>query len=277
MKRSGIWCALILVALALPLAAGAKAQNPRADRATGSSVTGQNGNQTQAIRIVPPVPNFEVKETPVRGWFDYVLPVLTGLLILVAFVQARLLYWTYITEHRPRLRIRYITLVKPDELLISDTSSGTTVAPMEVVIVLENSGASRAQIKEGNVSLKPVGGHGMKDILRSKPTLPDFDKTAGLPVYSADRNAFVGVKIKPGERAVRRYPVPKSESLQETGRTLLAIEHGEEMKHLAFYVFGFLRYVDWTKRSYVVAFCRRYDKQADDFVPVRDRRYEYSD
>jgi hypothetical protein len=108
--------------------------------------------------------------------------------------------------------------------------------------------------------------------------LPALDKATGLPIYSLDRTALIGAKVKPARRLIAEEPLPKSTSIDETVKTLLAIQHGQaDLKTLALYAFGFFRYRDWTKREYVTAFCRRYEAGTEQFKAVTDPHYEYED
>src|SRR4029077_7626594 len=106
--------------------------------------------------------------------------------VIITYMQARLLYWTYIADHRPRLIIRHLALIKPNEedLLIPHPDTGLTgLARIEVAFVLDNRGGRNAKIIEGNITLKTVGDNGFQDIIRARPLLPPLDKPTGLPIY----------------------------------------------------------------------------------------------
>ncbi len=127
-------------------------------------------DEAQTVRIVPPIPAFNNNDNRVRDWLDYILTVLTLALVLITFIQSRLLYWTYIAVHRPRLIIRHIALLTdPEEIMTADEKTGKAkFAGAEFSFMLNNRGSSTSTIIERNITLKPVGrSDNIEDILKS--------------------------------------------------------------------------------------------------------------
>ena len=234
-----------------------------------SNVTERDKNETQAVRVVPPIPQLNVNGSLVRDRFDYALPVLTLILAIIAIIQARLFYWTYVAQYRPRLEIRYLTLLNDPEDLFG--------VPLNVALVLINRGNSGATIVEGNVTLRVNKiKSGMQAFLTGETALPEFDARIGLPVYGPARDVFVGSKIRGGQR----MPVERSLSVEtawDKADAYLATHPSRNDAAIAFYVFGFFKYRDWTRRYYTMGFCRKWDTKKAQFVPVYNCNYEYED
>jgi hypothetical protein len=203
------------------------------------------------------------------------LPILTALLVVVTCAQARLLYWTYIADHRPRLIIRHVALAsEPDQLIAVSPSGAAQVKPLEVALVLSNPGGSDARIIEGNMTLQVYGRDTIEEIVRGAKNvpLPPFDNKTGLPAYSSDRTALVGTKIRPADRRVVKRSMAVPESTFEAVRPYLAIHPKDHLEHTAFFVFGYFKYRDSTRRAYVTRFCRRYDAAAQKFIAIDNSR-----
>ncbi len=185
---------LFAILIASILLVSAASLTPRANSAEGTAQAAQkNKTEVQAATLL--VSRANPDGSVARSWFDYVLPILTALLVVVTWAQARLLYWTYIADHRPRLVIRHVALAsEPDDLLAVSPRGTTEVKPLEVVLVLTNRGGSDARIIEGNMTLQVYGRDTIEKIVRGAKNvlLPPFDKKTGLPAYSSDREAFQG-------------------------------------------------------------------------------------
>lgn len=213
-----------------------------------------------------------------RDWRDNFTIVLSALLVLVTYLQLRLMYWTYVADHRPRLSVYYVALItKPDDLLQADERGALRAVPVEVSVILTNQGNSGSKIVEGNISLKVVGTDSLQDILRRTALLPAAHPLEGSPIYDPDRSVLVGYKIKPHERLLVPKAMPVPESVAESVRPYLAIHPQRHLEHTALFAFGYFKYRDWTFRRYTTAFCRRYDATKSEFVPVDNPYYEYQD
>jgi len=254
-----------------PVAAKSDLEHP-ADVATSDK------NEPQPVRIVTPIPQLNVAESPIRDLFDYALPILTVVLAVIAAFQLQLLYWTYIAQYRPQLSIHHMGMIKPADDLLVTIDEKTALAQVEIAFVLKNQGGSRAKIVEGNLTLKRVGGReNIMEMVRGVPALPEFDKVYGRPVYSDDKQFLSKMTIGPAQTLTTRVPLPEQTSIEDIIGTFFAIAPRQNMKHVALYVLGYVRYRDWTKREYVTAFCRRYDPDKNAFFVVEEPGYEYVD
>jgi hypothetical protein len=232
----------------------------------------QNWNQKQPPRVSAQV---------AKDDWDYLYicstTIFALMLVIVGFLQARVMHWTYTAEQRPKLVLHYLALIKPEEMFVVNESGNiSNLTPIYATLAFTNIGGSTAVVIEGNVTLRQTGSDDIGSIIRDRTTWPPLDKITGLPEYSTDRSALVGTKFPPGKREVVQFALPPTESIREMVHVFLTIARGQNMKHLAFFVYGYIRYRDWTRRTYVLAFCRRFDAEGDCFLPVRDKRYEYN-
>jgi hypothetical protein len=132
--KTGIWIVSIaLAALALSVDLQAR-KNQRADPAANDAragsgpihginnnnapdaVTNQNQDKPVSVKVIAPV-------SAQRDKLDYAFIVFTGALVIVTFLQWRLLSWTFVADHRPKLEISHVALANdPDKIHITRTT-----------------------------------------------------------------------------------------------------------------------------------------------------------
>lgn len=218
----------------------------------------------------------------IEGVSAIVVALFTIALFIVAALQARTMYSTFVADHRPRLGIHRIALLTvPDEILTPDNEGKLKQSPVEVRLQLINRGGSDAQVIEGNVTLKVDSIESIGEMMRQKVVLPPFDIVKGTPVYSDDRDSAKGEVIKPAEPYSLTKTMPPSESRRDAAYIYMAAHHERGLDTIAFHVFGFFKYSSPSRfrflrqRTYYTAFCRRYDAGKGGFVVTNEPDYEY--
>jgi hypothetical protein len=163
----------------------------------------------------------------------------------------------------PRLKISQVKL-------LNDLTKENALykEPIAVSLHVINRGAGRAKIIRGNVTFCfRASKH--RPWRRNEPMSFDYKGTNDVLRHS---------KLKPTAERV----VEHSELLDEGNPDAFHSIHpkvGQDLKEppKIFYVVGYFRYQNRIGRSYTTAFCRRYDKQGQIFVPLNHPEYEYSD
>jgi len=231
----------------------------KGDQAKPRQIAEKNKKETASIRVSPiDVNPLDVNPLDVKkDWVDYFFVVFSGLLVIVGGFQLRLLYWQFVADHRPRLKIRNVQIV----------SGITKIDPLyengvEVSLVAVNWGGSPTKIVRGNITT-----------LIDKTDSPEFmkksltEKDTQIPLYVK--------RLKPSAEYVvtTRHPPKDSKVLFIFKRDAFEKKIPPE----AFYVFGYLVYRDRLRRHYKTHFCRRFDVVSERFVIVDHPDYEYAD
>ncbi len=202
--------------------------------------------------------------------------------LVFASLQWRVLWWAFLADHRPNLGILNIALLTvPDDILVPDAQGRLKQEKgIEVQLRLINRGGSDAKITEGNVTFSVDKLDGMESVLREEKLLPPFDIRKGAPEYSDERDVAIGSIVKPAEPYSLNARMPLSGSAYEAAHIYLAVHPRRNISSVAFHVFGYFKYRNpsWFRpnRSYVTAFCRRYDpSKGGGFVVTNEPDYEY--
>ena len=278
MKRLTAWLLLILIGLAILLSAeDAKLEPLRDPKVKPQSTNGElhRPHPDDQPRTTEShgqyLPNASHQQVPGNlaslnsdNWyFNLSLAVFSGGLLIVAAVQSVLLWWTFHADHRPRLKINQVKL-------LNDLTKENALykEPITVSLHVINRGAGRAKIIRGNVTFFF---RALKDRPWRRNEPVSFD-------YKGTEDVLRHLKLKPTAERV----VEHSELLDEGNPDAFHSIHpkvGQDLKEplKIFYVVGYFRYQDRIGRSYTTAFCRRYDKQGQIFVPLNHPEYEYSD
>jgi hypothetical protein len=152
--------------------------------------------------------------------------------------------------------------------------------PIKVALSVVNRGGSKARITEGNITIKVDRTGAIQDrVQKRKVLLPSFDIRSGFPSYCKERATLVGKTINPAARQIAERTIPVSESIVDAGGIdfLTNPELKLDSVSISMYIFGYFKYRDWTRRSYVVGYCRRYVPANGKFVAVEEPDYEYAD
>ncbi|MGO9061260.1 MAG: hypothetical protein ACLQU2_28350 [Candidatus Binataceae bacterium] len=198
------------------------------------------------------------------NWYlNFFLVVFTGGLLIGAAVQSALLWWSFHADHRPRLKISQVKL-------LNDLTKDNALYKEPIVIALRiiNRGAGRATIIRGNITF-------CFKASKHPPWQPDqplsFD-------YKGTDDVLRHSKLKPTAERIVEHSELLSEGNPDAFHSIHP-EVGQDLKEplKIFYVVGYFQYQDRIGRSYTTAFCRRYDKQTQIFVPFDHPDYEYSD
>lgn len=189
--------------------------------------------------------------------FNGLIAVFTIVLAIVGLLQWRLLYWQFVAEHRPKIKIRNVHIVNDITKRDSLFENG-----VEVSLVGVNWGGSAAKIVRGCITTcidKPDNPEFMKTILTEKDTQD--------PLY---------VKwLKPSAEYVVTWRHPAKDARMFFTFRRDAFE--KKVPPHSFYVFGYLVYRDRLRRHYKTHFCRRFDTVSERFVVVDHPDYEYAD
>lgn len=186
---------------------------------------------------------------------------------------------TLLLQFRPRLIVRHVGLLtEPDDMLVANEAGALRPVPIEAILIVTNQGGTQAEIVEGKITLRVLGGDsGLEEMLYPKPLLPQFDKHTGLPVYGDDPLQLTQRIIRAGERQIIKQTMAIADTVADDVRGYLATHPTRNVEHMALVAYGYFRYRDRVERSYTTAFCRRYDRAEQRFVVVEEPDYENTD
>jgi hypothetical protein len=210
---------------------------------------------------------------------DWPIIIVNGLLLILVGLQLNLLYWTFIADHRPRLRIGQFSLMNVEaNAVATDTEGNIVPTPVLVGAVISNRGGSRLWITQGSITLRAdkKEGIGLKSWIQQAASTPI---TFNMLPYSEDQTVAVNRRLKAAERCAIFRTIPVSESNLDAGEIYFRMSIRETLKptSVALHVFGYFTYRDWTRRRYMMAFYRSYDPEQGIFVPSQNPDYEYAD
>lgn len=267
-KRSHIWFASVLIASALLLSTASNgSQNSKQEPTRTNPFTESVATETPrtapsnaAERYdVKPDTQKKVKDRTIaveiqRDKFDLSSSLFTLALVIITALQSALLWYNFQTQYRPRVGIRQVTL----ENDFQNDSDILFKEPICVGLFVVNRGASTARIVEGNMT-----------ILMARPDrAPHRNAPSMAQPYDSETQLLKDSKIKPATQKIARKHHPRMDAME--GQHFLEGETDV-------FVVGYFWYRDFLHRHYRTAFCRRFDRALQRFVPMKDNDAEYED
>lgn len=251
MTRLGVFFGLIVILLVMFISTG----NLNAAALSPSQAT----TTTVDVRSLP---NLRIVEVPVDRLYD----LFSALLVVVGFLQARILWHGYIAAHRPRLTIKQVTLLadrgdRPETAFFEQ--------PIKVGMYVVNLGESRAKIVGGNITI-------LSD-WRDRPL--EFRGSPNMgQLYSMECDNLKGTTLEPSISCLAKQQI---DPLIANPENIASFANGPR----TIYVVGYFDYRDRIGRVFRTAFCRRWDKPfrseepiyaQGKFTTVDDPNYEYA-
>jgi hypothetical protein len=156
---------------------------------------------------------------------------------------------TFVSTHRPKLTIRFMSIDDPTRML--DSISGT--------FLVFNTGESRAVISRYWTEVS---------LLKVLPAVP--------PYWGKHGERASDVILLAGQSCPMKFPTvgPKPVSGMTEFKSVFAGIQGEGG---SLYVMGWIEYADDAARTRTMGFCREYDFQNRRFKHTAEEDYEYED